>query len=587
VSITAEVDGAGGYSFDIEAAAKSYARRGWPVIPLYGVVDSDGSWVCECAESGECDSAGKHPRIAGWRKKATTNPAIISKWWRDWPNSNVGIPTGKSFGVVLDFDPRNGSDASLAMLEAAHGKLPPTLSSKSGGDGRHFIFAFPKGYQATSLPALDGRDGIDFQADGKLIVAPPSRHHSGNRYEWVTDMSAEILPLPGWAMLDLEPELFGGPAPEYVDPWTWAALKGECDKVANAKQGTRHDTLFVSAVRVGEVVAGGTLDRHRAIEYLTRAASACGLTPTEFPTILDGLKAGEKNPRRPDRAINSREEALACLEVIHRIFASIPWPGHRGIRMRACMEAMIQIARKNGGPRNFSTTLEQVAIESGRGRSSMQKAQEELVDAGWLHRKRKGYQGVPSRWDIRVPTAYKPLYRAHTNGNENEWVSDSKTEVIHDLPLDTKRLTIRQSRIPMGHEAFMSATTIMHEPDLFRNSDREDIQFSSVSKGLAASSWIVWDYLASEGGWHSQSEIARATGRHRSTVGVAVNERLLPFDLIEKGPLGVRAIDVTDEQLDNIAKQFRTHGKRALHIAKYRSLRDAAGGRASGDLAGN
>ena len=93
----------------------------------------------------------------------------------------------------------------------------------------------------------------------------------------------------------------------------------------------------------------------------------------------------------------------------------------------------------------------------------------------------------------------------------------------------------------------------------------------------------MWDYLASEGGWHSQSEIARATGRHRSTVGVAVNERLFPFDLIEKGPLGVRALEVTDEKLDKIAKQFRTHGKRALRIAKYRSLRDAPGGRASGD----
>ena len=159
---------AGEYSFEIEAAAKSYARRGWPVFPLHGVkAAAVGSLICDCDKGSGCKSRGKHPRITAWRQLATTNEFVVAKWWATWPNSNIGIATGHEFGLVLDFDPRHGSDASLDALEALHGTLPPTLTTRTGSDGEHQVFEFPDGsIVVLGLPALKDSEGIDVRGEG-------------------------------------------------------------------------------------------------------------------------------------------------------------------------------------------------------------------------------------------------------------------------------------------------------------------------------------------------------------------------------------------------------------------------------------
>jgi hypothetical protein len=78
------------------AAALAYAERGWPVIPVHHPV-SNG---CSCAQP-DCDSVGKHPRIKGWVKDATTAPAKIREWWGKSPDANIGIATGASSQIIL------------------------------------------------------------------------------------------------------------------------------------------------------------------------------------------------------------------------------------------------------------------------------------------------------------------------------------------------------------------------------------------------------------------------------------------------------------------------------------------------------
>lgn len=84
-------------------AAINYASHGWPVIPLNG----------------------KIPRIKDWPKKATTDEATIRKWFKRWPEANVGIVTGKRSRLfVLDVDVKSGGIENLDLLEAKYGKLP-------------------------------------------------------------------------------------------------------------------------------------------------------------------------------------------------------------------------------------------------------------------------------------------------------------------------------------------------------------------------------------------------------------------------------------------------------------------------------
>jgi hypothetical protein len=161
------------------AAALDYASRGWPVEPLHTPTENG---LCSCGKRN-CSSPGKHPRTLHGLKDASTDPDVITKWWEAWPEANVGVVTGKISGlVVLDVDPRASGDKSLAELEREHGSLPTTLEARTGGGGRHIVFAYPAGGVRTRIGLMPG---LDLKSDGGYFVAPPSLHASGGRYEWV------------------------------------------------------------------------------------------------------------------------------------------------------------------------------------------------------------------------------------------------------------------------------------------------------------------------------------------------------------------------------------------------------------------
>jgi hypothetical protein len=181
-------------------AALGYAARGWPVIPLHGIVDGK----CTCHRGADCGkSSGKHPRIVDWVDAASTDPAQIDKWWRDWPDANVGLVTGRKSGLfVIDTDGDDG-EASLDRLEERIGKLPETQTARTAR-GYHYYLSVPSDH---TMPgnSSGGKDekGLDTRGEGGLVVAPPSGHLSGTPYEWESD-NVEVVELPAayreWAI---------------------------------------------------------------------------------------------------------------------------------------------------------------------------------------------------------------------------------------------------------------------------------------------------------------------------------------------------------------------------------------------------
>src|SRR5680860_804691 len=88
----------------------------------------------------------KRPKINEWQVQATTDPAIIQRWWTQWPTANVGIATGEGSNlVVLDVDVRDGKsgDDSLAQLAGQWGKLPTTVKVLTSTGGKHVYFTYP------------------------------------------------------------------------------------------------------------------------------------------------------------------------------------------------------------------------------------------------------------------------------------------------------------------------------------------------------------------------------------------------------------------------------------------------------------
>ena len=160
------------------SAALGYARRGFPVFPLWWIV----SGKCACGKCGPgTKNAGKHPvgKLAphGFQD-ATKDVETVKHWWMEFPNANIGIATGKVSGVsVLDVDPRNGGDNTLDLLRkrSPTGRLPDTPEVLTGGGGFHYYFGYQPG-----LPSELG-EGIEVKSDGGYVVAPPSSHLLGLR----------------------------------------------------------------------------------------------------------------------------------------------------------------------------------------------------------------------------------------------------------------------------------------------------------------------------------------------------------------------------------------------------------------------
>ena len=156
-------------------AALSLATNGFHVFPLHYPKNQ----ICSCSKVS-CKTPGKHPLTTHGYKDATRNINQIKDWWKYHPLANIGIATGtKSQIVVLDIDAKSNGFTSLKGLEEKIGKITSGVEVKSGGGGLHFYFSHPGGEIKTKISALPG---IDIIAENASIVAPPSRHISGNNY---------------------------------------------------------------------------------------------------------------------------------------------------------------------------------------------------------------------------------------------------------------------------------------------------------------------------------------------------------------------------------------------------------------------
>ncbi len=164
--------------FSIADSATELGQLDLSVIRLHGVVDGR----CTCGRR-DCRSPGKHPDVgSSWRRytKERADLELVWQWYTQKPYANVVIVTGKiSALVVVDADGETG------VTEMERRGYPTTWTARSGSGGLHVYLRHP-GYTLANRKLA----GIgDLRGDGGLIVAPPSLHISGERYEWLPGRS--------------------------------------------------------------------------------------------------------------------------------------------------------------------------------------------------------------------------------------------------------------------------------------------------------------------------------------------------------------------------------------------------------------
>ena len=201
------------------AVAVDYAAAGWPVClgthlrdeqarhPLHGALPraraADPGRACSCDRIG-CPAPGAHPISPAWQIEASSDPAEADRWWREQPEANIILVTGRVYDV-LDVPAAAGA-AALAGLEQAGVRAGPVaLSPEAPASGdRALFFVATRGAPADEDEwwscHLDCEPddfapvaGLRWHTRGSFVVAPPSRRGRGNA-QWIREPGEHPLP---------------------------------------------------------------------------------------------------------------------------------------------------------------------------------------------------------------------------------------------------------------------------------------------------------------------------------------------------------------------------------------------------------
>ncbi|WP_172254916.1 bifunctional DNA primase/polymerase [Saccharibacillus deserti] len=164
--------------------AKDYAHAGFHIIPM-----------CPADHAGMsarhievCRSPGKRPLIRGWQNAGIPSDAEIEKWFRKWPQANIGMALGQQQGfVAIDLD---GDFGRRKLEELSKGELPDTWQFSTPGGGMRYLFAAPKDYAVQKYAISDPNPEAQHSellllGEHSCTVLPPSKHRNGGYYEWI------------------------------------------------------------------------------------------------------------------------------------------------------------------------------------------------------------------------------------------------------------------------------------------------------------------------------------------------------------------------------------------------------------------
>lgn len=210
-----------------------------------------------------------------YQKRKPTEKEIVH-WWTKYPNSMIGIVTGKISGItVLDFDTDVGIDYTPA----------PIVQTPRG---YHYYFKYEDGM--TNTVNVCG-EKIDIRGDGGYVVAPPSVNEDGKKYKWMRSPSIGLPKFPR--------TIFGEPKTVSEIP-----VSVDSNPHETFTEGRRDNDLFHIA---HTLVKGGMLDDVLLYETVLRLASTCD-PPFPLEEAKTKVESAVKRAIRKERPIQKEVE---------------------------------------------------------------------------------------------------------------------------------------------------------------------------------------------------------------------------------------------------------------------------------------
>jgi hypothetical protein len=203
---------------------------------------------------------------------ATDDQEVIADWDREYPNANIGVAAGDPSGIlIIDLDPRNGSEETVARLAAKKQTFPPTVEVRTWSGGTHLYYRWQP--SIINSKSKLGR-GIDVKTTGGYVVGVPSNvrcKETGKTgaYTWVRSPLGDQLPrLPQWAVEALKPKQ--APILQRTSIAAPKDVSALVRFVAQSPKGQRNNSLFWAACRTAE---GGNLGQSEVSAFQNAAVS--------------------------------------------------------------------------------------------------------------------------------------------------------------------------------------------------------------------------------------------------------------------------------------------------------------------------
>lgn len=267
-----------------------------------------------CIRNIEPDFYPFHEDNTGILWGATNDLLTLCFYLEQHPDCYLLYRTGEQSGeIIIDTDIKGGKNGIKQFVEICkkNGFDPyRTRIVLTPSGGLHFIFKYPKGYDIQTSAGKIG-DGIDIRANGGIIYAPgvirKKGPFTGRMYVVINDVtpieypaflihltqrSKTILKKADKRNSNLNTR---NKHPLHIAENLVEAARDELaiavHKISTTVLGSRNETLYKQAFKLGCMVYEGIIVEETVISHLQLAALECGLEESEImPTIRSAFK---------------------------------------------------------------------------------------------------------------------------------------------------------------------------------------------------------------------------------------------------------------------------------------------------------
>jgi len=232
---------------------------------------------------------------------ATTDARQIARWWKRWPDANIGVNCGRSGLVAIDLDTKRGDDGPgnwHALLDETGTDAPDTttnLTPSTGGE--HELYRLPAGVSvpssSTKRPFLPG---VDVKSTGGYIVLPPSV--ISEQYAAETDCT------PGEYTWELSSHPLDAPPAMCPD----ALVELLQERLGTNRDNGRHQERY----HAPDVIPEG--QRNDELFRMACSLRARGLSETGILAAITAENAARCRPPLPDAELATIVESAAKYE---------------------------------------------------------------------------------------------------------------------------------------------------------------------------------------------------------------------------------------------------------------------------------